>query len=179
MVFPCLDKRFRGFSSLQSPGRTKKKRVFRRFVQKDGMAHPLSRRMPHLTHISLFLFLQSLVATLSPEQIEYAAQSSYAYWLATFSEQPPTDAERLRMATREARRFLGNPYDVAMEHLHETCRFRKVCRGWFCCCFVKSQFQMFSFFRTHHVCVSCVSRNDASTCSELVSWRWMTFSLNL
>jgi len=77
-------------------------------------------------HHSLSLF-QTLVETLTPKQIELAAQGSYAYWLATISpHQQPTDAERLRMATREARRFLGSPtLEVAERLLKETCAFRE------------------------------------------------------
>lgn len=65
--------------------------------------------------------------TLTPEQVELAAQGSYAYWLATISDEPPTDEERVKMATREARRYIvGNPYEVAEVGLKGACEFRKV-----------------------------------------------------
>jgi hypothetical protein len=73
--------------------------------------------------------VKKLVQTLTPEEKELAAQGSFAYWLASISSQKPTAAETIRMATREARRFLGNPYDVAQAGLKQTCQFRKV-RRW-------------------------------------------------
>lgn len=69
---------------------------------------------------------QKLVRTLTAEERELAAQGSFAYWVASISNDKPTDAERWRMATREARRFLGNPYDVAEVNLKQACKFRKV-----------------------------------------------------
>jgi hypothetical protein len=68
-----------------------------------------------------------MLATLSEEEIEIAAQSSYAYWLASLSDQPPTPEQRQRMATREARRFLfGNEYEKAINEFHESIKYRKV-----------------------------------------------------
>jgi hypothetical protein len=68
-----------------------------------------------------------LVGTLNEEEVEYAAQGSYAYWLATISGKPPTDEERMRMATREARRHLFKvPYEKACVQIKDTVHFRKV-----------------------------------------------------
>ena len=69
-----------------------------------------------------------MVKSLTKEQLEFAAQSSYAYWLASVSNKPPpTPHERLHMARKEARRFLfGNDYGKAYREYHESCDFRKV-----------------------------------------------------
>jgi hypothetical protein len=88
--------------------------------------HFLDAKFRCLAYISHDVFGQKLVATLTPEEKESAAQGSFAYWLASISNAKPTEAERLRMATREARRFLGNPYDVAELGLKQACQFRKV-----------------------------------------------------
>ena len=67
--------------------------------------------------------------TLTEEQIEQAAQSSYAYWVATQSrhQQPPTDKERRKMAQRECRRHLvKRPLDDAVQDIAETLAYRKV-----------------------------------------------------
>ena len=67
------------------------------------------------------------MGTLNEEEVEYAAQGSYAYWLATISGKPPTDEERMRMATREARRHLFKvPYEKACVQIKDTVHFRKV-----------------------------------------------------
>jgi hypothetical protein len=80
------------------------------------------------TYIYSHTLQQALVATLNEEEVEYAAQGSYAYWLATISTKPPTDEERLRMATREARRHLFKvPYEKACVQIKDTVHFRKVC----------------------------------------------------
>lgn len=69
---------------------------------------------------------KALVATLTDEQRELAAIGSYAYWLATISEQPPTEEERTKFALREARRFVhGNPPEQAEKLCKEACHYRK------------------------------------------------------
>jgi hypothetical protein len=77
-----------------------------------------------------------MLATISEEDLEIAAQSSYAYWLASLSDQPPTPEQRLRMATREVRRFLyGNSYEKAIGEFHGSIEYRKVSvqlRHWQC-----------------------------------------------
>jgi hypothetical protein len=74
-----------------------------------------------------WMLSQIMLATLSEEDFEIAAQSSYAYWLASLSDQPPTQEQRLRMATREARRFLfGNAYEKAINEFHGSIKYRKV-----------------------------------------------------
>ena len=61
------------------------------------------------------------MATLTPEQVEIAAQTSYAYWLATLSDKPPTTAEREKMALREIRRTLfKNTYEKALSLIQGT-----------------------------------------------------------
>lgn len=83
---------------------------------------------PHST--DCFTLAQDLLHTLSPEETELAAQSSYAYWVATFSDRPPTEQERTRMAFREARRYLSYK-DKAEEYLKRACNHRKVERSRF------------------------------------------------
>ncbi|GKY93174.1 hypothetical protein MPSEU_000285400 [Mayamaea pseudoterrestris] len=67
---------------------------------------------------------EQLLTILSEEQVEFAAQSSTAYWLATLSDKPPTDEERHRMALREARRYLSY-HEVKEEMLKKACDSRK------------------------------------------------------
>ena len=71
--------------------------------------------------------IQKLLGELTPEQVEIAAQTSYAYWLATLSERPPTPAEREKMALREIRRALfKNPYKKALAMVKSTVAQRQV-----------------------------------------------------
>lgn len=62
------------------------------------------------------------------EDIEIAAQGSYAYWLATLSaDNPPSEQVRNRMALREARRHVFRvKYEDAVVNLKNTCKYRKV-----------------------------------------------------
>lgn len=74
--------------------------------------------------------LQHLVDLLDETDVETAAQASYAYWLASLSsDRPPTDDQRHRMATREARRHLCKTDNdrTALKALKETCNYRRVC----------------------------------------------------
>ncbi|KAL7578218.1 hypothetical protein ACA910_012642 [Epithemia clementina (nom. ined.)] len=69
--------------------------------------------------------MMNLLAELTPAEVEIAAQTSYAYWLATLSEKPPTVAEREKMALRELRRTLfKNPYKKALTMVKETVQQR-------------------------------------------------------
>ena len=81
-----------------------------------------------LSHYSI----QDLLATLSPEQIEIAAQSSYAYWLKSMSvETPaPTENQRTRMALREMRRHLFKvaSFDLAVKNLADAIENRQTNR---------------------------------------------------
>jgi hypothetical protein len=80
-----------------------------------------------VVRVVAWMLSQIMLATLSEEDFEIAAQSSYAYWLASLSDQPPTQEQRLRMATREARRFLfGNAYEKAIDEFHQSIKYRKV-----------------------------------------------------
>ena len=64
---------------------------------------------------------------MTDEQRELAAIGSYAYWLATISDRPPTEEERTKFALREARRFVnGNPPEQAEKLCKEACQYRKV-----------------------------------------------------
>jgi hypothetical protein len=80
------------------------------------------------------------VATLSDEQVEAAAQSSYAYWLASLRgdhHKLPTAEERLKMAKREARRHLVKvSYEEACTDIVESLKYREVRRVLLllCCC---------------------------------------------
>jgi hypothetical protein len=66
-----------------------------------------------------------LVKTLDEKELKLAAESSYFYWLATLSDQLPTDAETEKMALREARRFIhGNSYEDACRLAKEACVHR-------------------------------------------------------
>lgn len=68
---------------------------------------------------------QNLLATLTTKQIDIAAESSYAYWLATLSDQPPKEAEREKMALREMRRHLiKSTYEKAVPLVQETVKLR-------------------------------------------------------
>eukprot|EP00522_Entomoneis_paludosa_P014801 CAMPEP_0172450110 /NCGR_PEP_ID=MMETSP1065-20121228/8598_1 /TAXON_ID=265537 /ORGANISM="Amphiprora paludosa, Strain CCMP125" /LENGTH=321 /DNA_ID=CAMNT_0013201883 /DNA_START=118 /DNA_END=1083 /DNA_ORIENTATION=+ len=69
---------------------------------------------------------KDLLATLTkPEEVDVAAQSSYAYWLATLSDQPPTEGEREKMALREMRRHLAKTtFEKAQELLQGTIQIR-------------------------------------------------------
>ena len=59
--------------------------------------------------------------------MEQAAQSSYAYWLATLSDKPPTAYERRKMALRECRRhILKRTLEEATGDILETMKYRKV-----------------------------------------------------
>lgn len=70
---------------------------------------------------------QKLVDTLTDEQMEQAAQSSYAYWIATLGDQQPTAEERRKMAKRECRRHLmKRTLKAASQDILETLKYRKV-----------------------------------------------------
>lgn len=69
-----------------------------------------------------------LVESLTLEEQESAARTSYVYWhAATYGGEPPSDELRLKMAMREAQRHTVGPhgYDRALEALKATCAFRK------------------------------------------------------
>ena len=71
--------------------------------------------------------IKELLATLNEEQMEQAAQSSYAYWLATLSDKPPTAEERKKMALRECRRHIIKlTLEDAKPAILETLKYRKV-----------------------------------------------------
>ena len=71
--------------------------------------------------------IQKLLATLSSEQVEQAALSSYAYFLASISDKPPTEQERIKMAKRECRRHIvKSPLEKAPLDILETLKYRKV-----------------------------------------------------
>lgn len=77
--------------------------------------------------VILSLFLQDLFGTLSPEDVEMAAQGSYAYWVAKHSSAPPTEEQKVKMAMREARRHIyGVKYPDAVKNIKETCKYRRV-----------------------------------------------------
>lgn len=75
--------------------------------------------------------LQRLVESLSSEEQEIAACTSYAYWFAQtyHQDQSPADDIRLRMAMREARRHLvkaRHNETNALTHLCAGIQYRKV-----------------------------------------------------
>lgn len=71
-------------------------------------------------------FWQDLLATLTPVEQIIAAKSSYAYWLASISETPPTEEQTTRMALRECRRHLFKvKYDVACRTIKTTIQTRQ------------------------------------------------------
>lgn len=70
-----------------------------------------------------------MIDTLNEEELEITAQSSYAYWLKSLSDRPPTEEQRQRMALREARRILfKNPFEKAEKGIKEIVQYRKVSR---------------------------------------------------
>uniref|UniRef100_A0A7S3PC38 CRAL-TRIO domain-containing protein n=1 Tax=Amphora coffeiformis TaxID=265554 RepID=A0A7S3PC38_9STRA len=69
---------------------------------------------------------EKLLATLNEDQMEQAAQSSYAYWLATLSDKPPTADERRKMALRECRRhIMKRTLEEATGEILESMKYRK------------------------------------------------------
>jgi hypothetical protein len=61
------------------------------------------------------------------EDVEMAAQGSYAYWVAKHSSNPPTEEQKIKMAMREARRHIyGVKYPDAVKNIKETCKYRRV-----------------------------------------------------
>ncbi|GAX24375.1 hypothetical protein FisN_4Lh498 [Fistulifera solaris] len=69
---------------------------------------------------------KDLFGTLSPEDVEMAAQGSYAYWVAKHSSNPPTEEQKIKMAMREARRHIyGVKYPDAVKNIKETCKYRR------------------------------------------------------
>jgi hypothetical protein len=100
-----------------------------RFCRNDVVC---CRRVSHRS-VGRASFLQDLVQQLTEEEIETAAQGSYAYWLATVSSSaaaaapPPKPEQRMRMTLREARRHTFKvPYDQAAQAIKETCKYRRV-----------------------------------------------------
>lgn len=83
----------------------------------------------YLTEEESLVVCRQLVHSLTPEEREIAARTSYQYWLAATNvdEPPPTNEHRLEMAMREAQRHTVGPhgYDRALSALKETCAFRK------------------------------------------------------
>jgi hypothetical protein len=73
-----------------------------------------------------------LVEDLTQEEQETAARTSYAYWVASSSDDKhecPSDEMRIQMAMREARRHLvgeGGQEDKALISLRAACSLRKV-----------------------------------------------------
>ena len=73
---------------------------------------------------------EKLFALLNEEQVEAAAQASYAYWLATLSKRPPTKEEQIKMAKRECRRHVvKRAFERASKDILETLQYRQVSRG--------------------------------------------------
>lgn len=77
----------------------------------------------------LTTIFQDLVKLLNEEELEILAQTSYAYWLASLSQDhPPTADQRERMALREVRRQSRKSADDDAKVLHEikeTAKHRK------------------------------------------------------
>ena len=72
---------------------------------------------------------EKLFALLNEEQVEAAAQASYAYWLATLSKRPPTKEEQIKMAKRECRRHVvKRAFERASKDILETLQYRQVSR---------------------------------------------------
>ncbi len=72
---------------------------------------------------------QRMVESLTVEEQEIAARTSYTYWLVSSREGCPSEEARKRTAMKEARRHLvgeGGSYGKAIQRLKETCAFRKV-----------------------------------------------------
>lgn len=64
---------------------------------------------------------------MTKDELELAAQSSYAYWKASL-EAVPSDEQRVNMAMREAKRYFvaaSQNEAKALEFLRKTCTFRK------------------------------------------------------
>jgi hypothetical protein len=76
-----------------------------------------------------------MVEELGQEEQETAARTSYAYWIASSSDDKndcPSDEIRIRMAMREARRHLvgeGGDEDKGLIALQYACSFRKVSKN--------------------------------------------------
>lgn len=85
----------------------------------------------YLTEEESQVVCHQLVESLTPEEREIAARTSYFYWLAATSSNDavssPSNEFRLEMAMREAQRHTVGPhgYDRALEALKATCAFRK------------------------------------------------------
>jgi hypothetical protein len=73
---------------------------------------------------------QRLVEALPEDLVEYAANTSYAYWyLASSPESCPSEEVKIAMAMKEARRhlaYLAGDYDKALANLTESAQYRKV-----------------------------------------------------
>lgn len=82
---------------------------------------------------------KNLLATLSKDEVDIAAEGSYMYWVAKHTDTPPTEDQKARMATRECRRHLvGVKYEDACVNIKETCKFRKEHRiGLYRACFTE------------------------------------------
>ena len=70
-----------------------------------------------------------LVEALPDDLVDYAANTSYAYWyLASQPDSCPSEETKIRTAMREARRhfvYMGNDYDKAYNNLCFSCQYRK------------------------------------------------------
>jgi hypothetical protein len=77
----------------------------------------------------IYIHTQKLLALLNDEQRDAAAQSSYAYWIATLNQEghgPPTTEERNKMAIRECRRHIvKRTLGQAHKDIVATIQFRK------------------------------------------------------
>ena len=76
------------------------------------------------------MICQRMVQELPEELVQYAANTSYAYWyLALEPETCPSEEVKIAMAMREARRhfnYMGGDYDKALTNFMESCEYRKV-----------------------------------------------------
>jgi hypothetical protein len=110
----------------------------------DSLAHlvndVLQSEGPWIASSSDETICRRLVEDLTQEDQETAARTSYAYWVASSSDDQhacPSDETRIQMAMREARRHLvgeGGQEDKALLSLRAACSFRKVseCEPDFC-----------------------------------------------
>jgi len=74
---------------------------------------------------------KKMIAQLSEEELELAAQSSYAYWKYSQSCSSPSSELRKKMAMREANRYFlaaNRDQSKALEYLRKTCTYRQETR---------------------------------------------------
>ena len=70
-----------------------------------------------------------LVEALPDDLVDYAANTSYAYWyLACQPDSCPSEETKIQTAMREARRhyvYMGRDYDKAFSNFSDSCQYRK------------------------------------------------------